>query len=70
MKDLEKITSTVLYKKMKQKDENETAIFECFCVAAMGLDPPHTSFLLVLNIIRKLSPEKSHRRDTDIATVG
>lgn len=54
-----------LTQRWKEGKRKELTLLNVSCVAAMGLDPPHTSFLLVLNNIRKASPEKFHSRNTD-----
>lgn len=43
----------------------EQTVLSVLHVAGMELDPPHTSFLPVFIKIRKISPEKSHSRNTD-----
>lgn len=54
-----------LAQRWKEGKRKELTSLNVSSVAAMELDPPQTSFLLVLNNIRKASPEKSHSRNTD-----
>lgn len=54
-----------LAQRWKEGKRMELPFLSVSCVADMGLDPLHTSFLLVLSNIRKASSEKSHSRDTD-----
>lgn len=65
MQELEGITSTILHKEVKGRERIELTFLSVSCVIVMGLNLPHKSSLLILNNIRKVTPEKSHSRDTD-----
>lgn len=57
--------STILHKEAKGREGRgrKLTFFNVPGATAVGLNPPHVSFLLILSKIQKVSPEKSHSRD-------
>lgn len=63
VKRVGRIKPTILHKEVKSRERMELIFLSVSCMAAMELEPPHMSFLLILNNIRK-ALEESHSRGT------